>query len=144
MLRISLSISVILDILFCQHDMYYLHRSDGRFVNCSPTANFAVHQLVSAMNCFTNELICPFEVDLVLHDIWFGVFELEHCCNCPILDDDCLKLPQLVLVQRMCPIQFILKVVVIQFIEEMSQFAWILLDAKVAVEAAEVFFDSHD
>jgi len=96
------------------------------------------------MDCFTNELVCPFEVDLVLNDIWFGVFEHEHCCNCPVLDDDCLKLPQLVLVQRMCPIQFILKVVVIQFIEEMSQFAGILLDAKVAVEAAEVFFDSHD
>ncbi len=41
----------------------------------------------------------------------------------------------------MFPIQFILEVVVIQIIEEVSHFAWILLDAKIAVEAAEVFFE---
>lgn len=58
--------------------------------------DLAIHQLVGAMNCFT-WIICPFEMDLVLYDIWFDVFEHEHCCS-PLLYDEHLVLPQLVLV----------------------------------------------
>ena len=41
----------------------------------------------------------------------------------------------------MFPIQFILEVVVIDVIEEAFHFVWIMLHAKVAVVAAEVFFE---
>ena len=43
----------------------------------------------------------------------------------------------------MFPIQFILEVVVIDVIEEAFNFVSIMFDAKVAVEAAEVFFERH-
>ena len=43
----------------------------------------------------------------------------------------------------MFPIQFILEVVVIDVIEEAFSFIWIMFDAKVAVKAAEVFFERH-
>ena len=40
--------------------------------------DLAVHQLVGAMNCFTNWIICSFEMDLVLYDVWLDIFEHEH------------------------------------------------------------------
>lgn len=43
----------------------------------------------------------------------------------------------------MFPVQFILEVVVIDVIEEAFHFVWIMLHAKVAVVAAEVFFERH-
>ncbi len=60
--------------------------------------DLAVHQLVSAMNCFTNGLICPFEMDLVLYNVRLNVFEHDYCCSSSALDDNGLNLPELVLV----------------------------------------------
>ena len=54
--------------------------------------DLAIHQLIGALNCFTNRIICSFEVDLVLYDIRFDVFEHEHSCSRAALDDDCLNL----------------------------------------------------
>ena len=54
--------------------------------------DLTVHQLVGAMNCFSSWIICSFEMDLVLYDVWLDVFEHEDSCS-PGLDDEHLILP---------------------------------------------------
>ena len=82
----------------------------------------------------------PIESQFVLYNI-VHVFEHYHCCTYTTLEKYSLILPKLLLVDWVLPIQLIHKVVMINFIEDVSYFAWVLFDAEVTVVGAEGFFE---